>query len=136
MSAVLTEDEKNRIRHHGGYLLTNPVSSIQLGFPRASQPQFLVESAMNNLPEAAVGQIRRYISILDTIEDQLVDATLRFKAKKLAEIELRDNETDMLEREYSRWAKRLYDDLGCPLNIYSERFRAGGGASINVPVLS
>lgn len=136
MSAVLTEDEKNRIRHHGGYLLTDPVSSIQLGFPRASQTQFLLEASMNRLPEAAVGQIRRYVAILDNIEDQLVDAQVRFKAKKLAEIELRDNETEMLEREYSRWAKRLYDDLGCPLNPYSERFRAGGGASINIPVMS
>jgi len=69
-------------------------------------------------------------------------ARSRFKAMKLGEITLRtgpqDNEIDMLEREYYRWAQRLADVLGCPLNIFSERFRYGGGSMgprpMNIPV--
>jgi len=69
-------------------------------------------------------------------------ARSRFKAMKLGEITLRtgpqDNEIDMLEREYYRWAQRLADVLAVPLNIYSERFRygaaMGGPRPLNVPV--
>lgn len=134
--AILSEQEKNSIRHHTGYLVVAAVTSIQLGFPRASQPMFLLESALNSLPETAVGQIRKYVAILDQLENQLVDAVSRFAAQKVGEITLRDNETDMIEGEYSRWAKRLADDLGIPLNIYSERFRGGSGgkASLNVSI--
>lgn len=135
-TAVLTEDEKARIRHHTGYLNTNPVASIQLGVPRASQSMFLVETAMNSIPDTAIGLIRQYVAILDGIEQKLVDAMERFAASKLGEITLRDNETDMLEKEYVRWARRLADDLGVPLNAYSERFRGGGGGGValNLPV--
>lgn len=133
-TAVLTDEEKGRILHHTGYVLTDPVASIQLGIPRASQPMFLVQAQMERIPLAHVGLIRRYISILDMLEDKLVEATERFAAEKLGEITLRDNETQMLEGEYTRWAKRLADDLGVPLNPYCERFRAGAvGLPINVP---
>jgi hypothetical protein len=127
MSAVLTEDEKARIRHHLGYILLDPVPSITLGVRGLGQPQFLVELALNQIPENAVGIIRNYVAIMDGIENQLVEAQRRFKAEKLGEITLRKDETDQLEREYARWAKRLADDLGVPLNMFSERFRTNGG---------
>lgn len=134
-TAILTEEEKARIRHHLGYIQTNPVSSIQLGVPRASQAQFLVETAMNTVPDTAIGLIRKYVAVLDKIEDRLIDAPTRFEAEKLGEITLNKDEPDMLEREYRRWAQRLADDLGVPLNTYSERFRTGGGSMpLNVPV--
>ncbi len=134
-TAVLTEEEKSRIRHHLGVVLTDPVASIQLGVPRAAQPQFLLEAQMNRIPDTAIGVIRRYVAILDNIEERMLDALDRFSAKELGEITLRDDETTMLEREYRRWAMRLADDLGCPLNQFSERFRTGGGIPINIPVI-
>lgn len=135
MAAVLQEEEKVRIRHHLGYLQPNPVTTIQLGFPRASQPQFLVESAMNNIPEAAIGLIRKYVAYLDNIEDRLIGSLDRLQATRLAEITLNPDEQDKLEKEYYRWAMRLADDLGVPLNVYSERFRRGAsGATLSVPV--
>lgn len=131
--AVLTELEKNRIRHHLGYLVTAPVASIQLGVPRASEPQFLVEFSMNSIPVDAIGQVRRWVAILDSTEETMVDAQSRLAAKRVGNIEMREDELDSLEREYRRWAQRLADDLGVPLNIYSERFRGGLG-SLNIPV--
>ncbi len=51
--AYLTEDEKNLVRYFLGYLINNAnAGSIQLGFPRASEPMFLVEQAMNMIPSA------------------------------------------------------------------------------------
>jgi hypothetical protein len=95
---------------------------------------FLVELAMNNIPENAVGIIRNYIAIMDTIEQRLVDAQTRFAASKLGEITLREDEPERIEAEYSRWAKRLADDLGVPLNRFAERFGAGSGPGpMNIP---
>lgn len=134
--AGLTEIDRARVRHHLGYLQTEPVSSIQLGVPSASQALFLVEKQMDRLVPAAVPMILRYLSILDSIELQMVDGLKRLKAVRLGELQLRNSnedqtEQDLLEREYVRWAKRLADDLGAPLNPFSERFRA---TPINVPV--
>ena len=126
-SALFSEEEKNRIRHHLGYLVTEPVSSIQLGFPRASQSMFLVEASMNRVPEAAAGQIRQYVAILDGIEAQLIEGQLYLVASKLGEIDIRPDHLDRLAGEYKRWAQVLADDLGVPLNAYSERFRMSGG---------
>lgn len=131
--AVLTELEKNRIRHHLGYLVTQAAASISLGVPRASQPAFLVEFAMNSIPVDAIGQVRRWVAILDTTEETMVDAQSRLAAKRVGNIEMREDELDSLEREYLRWARRLADDLGVPLNVYSERFRGSAG-SLNIPV--
>lgn len=141
-NAVLTEEEKARVRHHTGYTLLDPVPSITLGVRALGQPQFLLELALNRVPETAIGIIRNYIAILDGIEAQLVDAQSRFPADKLGEITLRGRgaagmeEPERLEVEYGRWARRLADDLGVPLNPYSERFRSGMGTSpLSVPVI-
>jgi hypothetical protein len=133
MSAILSDAEKNRVRHHTGYLLTSPAASIQLGVPRASQAMFLVEQAMNLIMDDAVGIIRAHISRLDRIEEQMDEARERLVAKEVGDIVLRDDEPDLLEKEYRRWAVRLADDLGIPLNAYSERFRSGG-ISLNARV--
>lgn len=135
MSTTFTETEKDRVRHHLGYLLTTPVTSIVMGFPRATQPMFLVESALNNVPEHAANQIRQYIAVLDGIEAKLVEAQDYMVAERLGEITIREDHADKLEREYARWARRLADDLGVPLNAYSERFRAGGISPLNLSVV-
>lgn len=133
MAAILTEEEKARIRHHTGYPLVHGVSSMQLGIPAVSQPMFLVELAMNNIPETAVGIIRNYIAIMDGIESRLLDSQTRFAATKLGDITLREDEPERIEAEYSRWARRLADDLGVPLNRFAERFSAGSGpAPMNI----
>lgn len=135
--AVLTEDEKARVRMHLGYFSLNSAPAIGLGLPRADQSLFLVEIAMNQIPDTAIGLVRERIAILDNIEQRLVGAMDRMKAEKLGEITLRADETDALEREFVRWATRLADLLACPLNPYSERFRAGAGGgprSMNIAV--
>lgn len=121
-NAVLSDEEKARIRYHMGYLQTDPVTSIQLGVPAASQPMFLVEGQMNRIPTTAIGYIRRCLAVMDNIDNRLIDALDRLQARKVEGIELREDETDALEREYYRWAQRLSDNIGAPLNPYSERF--------------
>lgn len=138
----LQEADRARVRHHLGYLSTEPVSSIALGFPSAQQAQFLVERAMDHILPAAVSRVIQQLNILDAIEGQMVDALDRLQAQQLGELKLRNSneepvEQDLLEHEYIRWAKRLADDLGVPLNPFSERFRSGGTSSpLNLSVIT
>lgn len=135
----LSDADRARVRHHLGYLNVEPVSSIALGFPSAQQSMFLVDRAMDRLIPEGVSRIIQQLNTLDCIEQQMVESLCRLKAQQLGELKIRNSneeptEQDLLEREYLRWAKRLADDLGCALNPFSERFRAGGGQSINLPV--
>lgn len=140
MAIALTASEKERVRYHLGYLNVEPSAAIALGFPRASQAGFLVEQAMERLMEPTVGRVSQLLSVLDRIEGQMIEALQRLQAQQLGELKLRNSndeptEQDLLEREYVRWAQRLADNLGVPLNVYSERFRElGSGGGVNVPV--
>lgn len=125
--AVLSDQEKERARYHLGYLNVQTASSIQLGIPRPLQTTFLVEQAFNQVIEAAVPRVRKVLRIMDDIEEQLIESQVRLAAKQLDGITLRENEPDMLEKEYVRWGFRLADILGVPIYPYSERYRRFGG---------
>ncbi len=131
---MLTEAEKEKIRYHLGYMETSFAASMQLGIPRPVQTVFLLESAMSLLTnEGAVNRVRGILLQLERLEEQLKQATCSLVAKKLGDLELRDNFPDLLEKEYGRWARRLADILGVPLYAFSTRFSRGGpGRSIPV----
>lgn len=136
--SVFTEEEKDRIRYHLGYMATSfggsqAGAAIQYGIPIPIETMFLVEDAIQVLLTNvyAADRIRRILRVLDNLEEQLVDATCTFAAAKLGEITLRgakagETHTDMLEREYVRWATRLADVLGVPLFPGAERFKKHG----------
>lgn len=138
MTLTLSAFDKERVRFALGYLNVEPSASIQLGFPAAGQAEFLVERAMNRLMPETVGRVLRLLDALDTIEKQLICSLDRLKAIKLGELTLRNStndttEQDLLEVEYYRWACRLADNLGVPINPYAERFRRfTGGVNITV----
>lgn len=131
----ITPQEKVRIRYHLGYLNVQMAGSIQWGLPRPIQTLFIVEEAMNNVIEDAVGIVRNIVQVLDRVEAKLVESQDRLAAMKLGEITLRDANTplepDLLENEYKRWAFRLADTLGVPLYAYSRRFQTD---YCNIPV--
>lgn len=127
----LSDAEKESVRYHLGYLNTSPAASISLGFPAASQPMFLVESAMNLILPEAESRVRRFIGILDGIEAKLVEAQERMAAKVVGEITTNEKEPAMLEVEYHRWQGRLARQLGVYPNPFSPSSGLGG---INVSV--
>jgi hypothetical protein len=130
---LLSDVEKAQIRHHGGYLNTDPVLSLQLGTPAISQESFIVEGAMNRIRPEAVGIIRQMLQACNDSERNLLEAQRRLRAKQVGNITLNGSECDQLEREYSRWTKRLYEDLGAPRNPYSTRFK-DGPPGLSIPV--
>jgi len=89
---------------------------------------------MSYVIEEACVRVRQILGVLDGIETKLVEAQERLAAAALDGLKLRENEPDMLELEYRRWADRLADIFGVPKYAYSSRFRAGSGGAANVPV--
>jgi hypothetical protein len=65
----------------------------------------------------------------------MIAAQGRLAVKKVEEIEMRPDEPDALEEEYTRWAQRMVDIFGVPLYPLSPRFaNAGGVKAGSIPV--
>lgn len=135
----LTDEEKMRIRYFLGYPLTESVYSLQSGIPVPLQTYFLLESAMNHVMSGAIPRVRQILAVLENIELQLIEAQVNLAAEQVGEIRLRSADsgkthTDLLEREYRRWALRLSECFGAPVYWNASRFGASTGSSINVRV--
>lgn len=130
---TLSLEEKGRIHYHMGYGVTDPVASIQLGFPANPQSGFILDAVLERIPASQSGLIRRLVGILDQIEQLKIEALSRLAAKVVDEITLNADEQDQLDVEYTKWAKRLADVLRAPLNPYCDRFTLGR-ATLNVRV--
>lgn len=137
--AGLTDQDKERCRYHTGYMETSFAPTLQFGSARPMQTMFLLEQALNLMVNPyAIARLRTVLETLDQIEQQLVSPGVELLyAKKLGELELREathgmTSTDLIEREYVRWAKRLADILGVPLYPYSERFKRRGPGNVTV----
>jgi len=141
----LTAEEAERTRYHLGYLGTSfggqgVAASIQLGVARPVQTMFLVEEAIQNLltNPYVVDRVRRVLQTLDNIEEKIRNSSTMLAVEQVGNIRLRGADagktyTDLLEREYKRWAFRLADILGVPIYPFSRRFSATGpGRSIPV----
>lgn len=89
---------------------------------------------MTQVIAEGLDRVRRLLKVLDDIECRLINAQARLAADSLGELKLRQNEPDMLEKEYYRWGGRLADQLGCPFYSYSNRYKQGGAAAGIIPV--
>lgn len=124
---TLSDSERDRVLHFLGYpAWAQLAASIQLGFPMASQPLFLVYNAILRLTSGGTESVRRDLCECEAIEAQLRDARSRFRAASIGEITLNAAEPAMLRRELSFWTKRLADDLGVVANPYSQMSWEGG----------
>jgi len=120
---ALSLQERERIRYHLGYLNTAPGQSIFLGLPAASQPLFILESAMNSILPEAEDTARRAVRELDCIEDQLSQQRGRLGIVT-AETGIRFDIAGALhelEDQYQLWARTLADVFGVPINPFSLR---------------
>jgi hypothetical protein len=123
---ALTEEERQKVRYHLGYMSVTAAVQITYGVAKPAQTLFLVELAMNNLMPVAEDKVRQLIGILDGIECRLVDAQERLAASSIDQLKMRADEPDALEHEYYRWGGRLADTLGVPFYAYSNRYKSGG----------
>jgi hypothetical protein len=127
---MFTEREKARIKHFLSYPdWVALAASIQLGYPAASQPAFLVDDAFQRLTPGGEESVRIDLCECESIEAQIGQARARMKATKLGNLEVNPHETAMLRRELVYWVARLASDLGVVTNPYSlfEYLGAAGG---------
>lgn len=127
----LTELERVKVRGHLGFVNLTQVSTFAVGTPAGVESAFVIEGAMNNVPEAALPLLRQYLAVLDKIEAQKVDDLENMAVDKLGNIELRADEQEALDRQYERWQGKVADLLG----VYVNPFSKAGGRGINVPVM-
>jgi len=135
-TAILSQEEKTSVLLHMGYQAQQMASaSMSLGIPSATQPMFLVASALERIPESAVGELRRTLGHLERIKVRLMDIVEQLDVSEIGNIKLREDATNALEREYNRWAQRLSNLLGAPLNPYAERYATTAGVGASRPVI-
>lgn len=130
----LSDKEKLDVLRHLGYPVLANIPSTTMGFPGLGQPAFLVMLATQILEDSMVAQVRQYLAQLDGLNNQIMQATARLKAKKVGEIDLNPEELDRLDAEFYRWACILADLLGGFVNSYSARFKKYT-QGVNVPVI-
>ena len=130
---AFTEQEKVKLRAHMGYLNVSQVQTFALGVPAAVETQFLIEGAMNRVLTEAELKCRELISILDSIEGQMVGDLELLSVIKIGGIEVNPQEQGMLKRAYKHWQAALGNLLGIVPNPYDQRFLSGG-SGINVRV--
>ena len=129
-----TREEETEILRFLGYPDWETLAqSIQLGFPAASQPLFLVRDSFQRMAPTARIQIRRDLAELRDIECQMSDARSRFRASSLNGLKVNPREIHALRSEFTFWRRRLADDLGVVPNPYSQIEYAGMGG-INAKV--
>lgn len=135
---AFSDEEKESIRYHLGYLNQEAASSLTFGQPTPVQTLFILDSAMDRvLNTAAEDRIRNMLGVLDRIECTMVEAIDRLAAKQLDGLTLNEAEINKLEFEYYRWAGRIANQLGVPLYPYATKFQlARGMMAGSIPVSS
>lgn len=132
--AILSEEEKARIRAHLGYPQSEAVTNIALGIPALTQVAFVLEGQMNRVPESRMMIARTLLGRLDLIEQRLFESVDYLAAEKVDEIVINIEQPNHLEREYIRWVDRLADFFGAVKNPYSDRWTGAGKQPLNVRV--
>lgn len=130
-----TPAEKSRIRYALGYPQVQAMASLQFGIPKPLEVAFLLETAMDNIIEEACNKARDILDAMDEIECNLLEAQRSLVAKKLKDLELRDNSPQAIEKEYVRWGFRLADILGVTVYAFSARYAdhiAASGVNVSV----
>jgi len=134
MSYLLTESEKAMTRRHLGFPGTSAVSVYAFGMVIPMQGAFLIESAMDHLTEHSVARVRQLLGILEGLEVKLLKAVSYLTVESIGAIKMRGAQngmtsTDLIQREYVRWAMKLSDELGQPYYPYASAFMGSGGVT-------
>lgn len=132
---MLTEEEKDKTRHHLGYLAVMDSQTFVLGVPAGVQTQFMVEGAFNRILPSAETRFRQLLRRLDGVEEQIERDMENVAVDEIGNIKLRKDEFKELIRRYQWWRNALANLMGIQPNPYDQRFSSwNGGSGINVPV--
>lgn len=134
LPAVLTEEDKSRIRMHMGYPDIRAAASFLIGQPATIETAYIIELAMNQVRVEALPLLRRILDNLDRFDDQDVEDLDAHVASKVGEIEINHGEHQLIDSRYDRWLGRLENLLACSRNPFDKRWAGTGPNDINRPV--
>ena len=109
--------------------------SIQLGYPAASQPLFLVFDAFRRIRPDSRARLRQDLCRAIAVEDQIAASNSRIKVAKVGEVTMRPDELGALLERLEFWKKRIADTLGVVPNPYSQMEYGGMPGGINAKVI-
>lgn len=121
-----------RARKHLGYTAARPGVGYTFGYVTLTEPQFLFESAIQNVHPDNIADVVKLLDTLDKVECRAMEVSIRGAPAKSAEdVTPNLDEPKWLEDEAVRWATRLAELLGCPLCPWAARFAAlAGGQTV------
>lgn len=128
----LTETEKVRARKHMGYVSAKERPIISLGLPSVSPTQSSFEAILNEIPQAALPEIRMHLDLLDGIQKQGLDDLELLAVTGVGSIAIASDEQKKLREQYDYYVAELSNLLGVSRNPYDVRLQVG---SINVSVM-
>ena len=132
---AITEEEKVSARHHLGYLQVASQSTFSLGVPAGVQTQFTIEGAFNRILPQAEPMFRRHLSILDALEDQILENAPNVAVTSIDTIKIDPKAFRQTTEQYRFWGKSLANLMGITPNPFDQRWGAwSGGGGINVSV--
>lgn len=122
-----------RARKHLGYTAARPGVGLAFGYPVLTDPQFLFESAIQNVHPDNMADVVAFLDTLDKIECRAREVSAA-GAPAISAEDVKPNleQPQWLEDEAVRWAGRLAELLGCPVCPWATRFAklAGGGGNV------
>lgn len=136
VAAVLTEQDKSRIRGHMGYPDVRAAASFVVGFPATIETAYLIETAMNEVRIEAVPRLRRILDVLDSFEELDAEDVEVHVASKVGEIEVNNKEHRVIDDRYDVWLGKLENFLCVSRNPFDKRWAGGSPGSINRPVVA
>jgi len=132
----LTEAEKDATLRFLGYPNWAALAqSIQLGYPAASQPLYLVFDSFDRIRPDSRARLRQDLCRALEIEAQIAGSSSRVKTTKVGEVTLRADEFEQLAKRLEFWTKRIADTLGVTPNPSSQMSYLGMPGGINARVI-
>lgn len=121
MSAVISEGDKVRSRHHLGYLNVEQAQTFVLGIPAAVQTTYMIEGALNRILPQALPKFIELLDRLDCVECELWGGMDLASVNKISEIEVNPTRRKELAGYYQIARQALANLLGIIPNPYDQR---------------
>lgn len=132
----LTDDERDGVLRFLGYPNWAALAgSIQLGYPAASQPLYLVFDGFTRIRPESRARLREDLCRCLALEAQIASSAARVKTSKVGEVEMRSDEFEELTKRLDFFTKRLADTLGVVPNQASVMGSGGMPGGINATVI-
>ena len=132
---MLTEEDRNRVRHHLGYGEVQSSQTFVLGVPAGVQTQFMVEGAFARILPSAEAGLRKLLDKMDRVEERIEESTEDVEVEAVGNIKINDKAFQRLVTRYLWWQRSVANLFQVTPNPYDQRFAGyNGGGGINVSV--